>query len=78
MKDRLTERGLGILAALDQVAAKHHSTPTTVALAWLMAQPSVTAPIASATSLEQLEELVASTRLSLDRASLELLNNASA
>jgi aryl-alcohol dehydrogenase-like predicted oxidoreductase len=78
MRERLTDRGLGILAALDQVAAEHHATPASVALAWLMAQPSVTAPIVSATSLGQLDELVASTRLSLDRASLELLNRASA
>ncbi|PMX30471.1 alcohol dehydrogenase, partial [Pseudomonas sp. FW301-21B01] len=49
----LNERGLRILGALDRVAERHGSTPATVALAWLIARPSVTAPIASATSVEQ-------------------------
>jgi aryl-alcohol dehydrogenase-like predicted oxidoreductase len=74
----LNERGLRILAALDSVAKQYHATPAGVALAWLIAQPGVTAPIASATSLEQLNELMAGTRLSLDPASLELLNQVSA
>ncbi len=67
-----------ILAALDQVAAKHTSTPARVALAWLIARPSITAPIASATSLAQLNDLIESTRLHLDEASIETLNQASA
>jgi aryl-alcohol dehydrogenase-like predicted oxidoreductase len=78
MKKYLNPRGYRILAALDEVAAQHASTPASVALAWLMARPSITAPIASATNLKQLETLVAATRLTLDEASIELLNQASA
>jgi aryl-alcohol dehydrogenase-like predicted oxidoreductase len=63
---KLNERGLRILAALDEVAARTKSAPASVALAWLMARPGITAPIASATTLEQLEELIAATRLKLD------------
>ncbi|MBI3872636.1 MAG: aldo/keto reductase [candidate division Zixibacteria bacterium] len=75
---RLNERGFRILAALDQVAERHRSTPSRVALAWLLAQPSVTAPIVSATNLEQLGDILASIRLQLDYSSLDLLKNASA
>ncbi len=78
MKDYLNDRGRRILAALDDVAARHGSTPARVALAWLIARPSVTAPIASATSVEQLNDLVAATQLDLDRASVEQLDQASA
>jgi len=53
----LNENGLAVLTALDTVAAKHKSNPASVALAWLLAQPLVTAPIVSATSLEQLNSL---------------------
>lgn len=74
----LDARGLRILAALDQVAAQHASTPAQVALAWQMARPAITAPIASATSLAQLEGLVAATRLQLDAAAIEALDRASA
>ncbi|HST90480.1 MAG TPA: aldo/keto reductase, partial [Ktedonobacterales bacterium] len=52
----LDERGFRILAALDEVAARHRAAPAQVALAWLIARPGVTAPIASATTLEQLAE----------------------
>ena len=75
---RMNERGFRILAALDQVSVKLNSNPAQVALAWLMTRPAVTAPIVSATSLEQLGELIASTQLRLDPASMELLNQASA
>jgi aryl-alcohol dehydrogenase-like predicted oxidoreductase len=74
----LNARGLRILSALDEVAARTKSTPAGVALAWLMARPSITAPIASATSLEQLEELIAATRLTLDAEAMQLLDGASA
>lgn len=74
----LDARGQRILGALDAVAAQAGSTPTRVALAWLMAQPAVTAPIASATSASQLAELVAAGNLALDPAALKLLNDASA
>ncbi len=71
-------RGLAILAALDAVAARHRANPTRVALAWLMARPGVTAPIASATSLDQLHDLIEATRLMLDREDIALLDRASA
>ncbi len=74
----MNERGLRIVNALDQVAKEQGSTPARVALAWLMARPSITAPIASATSLEQLDELVEATRLKLDARAIEVLNEASA
>ncbi len=74
----LNERGLRILAALDEVAARTGSTPASVALAWLMARPGITAPIASATRLDQLEELIAATRLKLDADTAKLLDEASA
>ena len=78
VKHHLNERGLRILGALDQVAADHSATPARVALAWLIAQPTVTAPIASATSLTQLDELVKATELKLDGQALARLNEASA
>jgi aryl-alcohol dehydrogenase-like predicted oxidoreductase len=78
VKKYLNERGFGILGALDQVAKTHGSTPTRVALAWLLAQPSVTAPIASVTNLHQLHELLGAADLKLDPESLEKLNQASA
>ena len=78
MKKYLNERGFRIVDALDQVAAQYQSKPAQVALAWLIARPSITAPIASATSLEQLDDLVAATKLELDQAAIELLNQASA
>ncbi len=74
----LNERGLRILAALDEVAARYSSTPAQVATAWLMAQPGVTSPIASATSLAQLAQLVAASRLKLDAQAMSTLNQASA
>jgi aryl-alcohol dehydrogenase-like predicted oxidoreductase len=78
VKKYLNERGFQILGALDQVAKTHSSTPTGVALAWLLAQPSVTAPIASATNLDQLHELISAADLKLDHESLEKLNHVSA
>jgi aryl-alcohol dehydrogenase-like predicted oxidoreductase len=78
VKQYLNERGFRILQALDQVASELDSTPARVSLAWLMARPSMTAPIASATSLEQLNDLIEATRLELDASSMELLNKASA
>jgi aryl-alcohol dehydrogenase-like predicted oxidoreductase len=78
VKKYLDERGFRILAALDQVAAALHSTPGKVAIAWLIARPSITAPIASATSVEQLHDLVDAANLTLDAQSIETLNRASA
>jgi aryl-alcohol dehydrogenase-like predicted oxidoreductase len=77
-KKYLNDRGFRILQALDQVAEKHQTTPAQVALAWLMARPSITAPIASATSVEQMNDLVAATQFELDSSSIDLLNQASA
>ena len=77
VKKYLNERGFRIVDALNQVASQYHSTPAQVALAWLIAHPSITAPIASATSLEQLSDLVEATKLDLDQAATELLNQAS-
>jgi len=74
----LNPRGLQILTALDRVAARHGSTPASVALAWLIARPSVTAPIASATSLQQLESLVAAVHLTLTSTDIRELDDASA
>jgi len=78
MKKYLNERGLRILAALDAVAARLSATPAQVALAWLMAQPAVTAPIASATSLGQLEQIMGALELTLDEDALRELGEASA
>jgi aryl-alcohol dehydrogenase-like predicted oxidoreductase len=74
----VNERGFRILKALDQVAKQLNSKPASIALAWLIASPSITAPIASATSLEQLNDLIQATRLELDHSSMQLLNQASA
>lgn len=78
VKKYLNARGFRILDALDQVAAQYNSTPAHISLAWLMARPSITAPIASATSLDQLNDLIEATKLELDQGAIELLNEASA
>ena len=78
LKKHLHPRGHAILAALDAVAARLSSTPAQVALAWLMTRPSVVAPIASATNLDQLAEIMASMRLDLDADALRELDAASA
>jgi aryl-alcohol dehydrogenase-like predicted oxidoreductase len=70
-------RGFAILDALDDVAAHHRATPAQVALAWLIAQPAVTAPIASATSLKQLEDIMKAPRVALTQDDLKMLNAAS-
>jgi aryl-alcohol dehydrogenase-like predicted oxidoreductase len=72
----LNERGLRILAALDDVGRRYRASPATVALAWQMARPSITAPIASATTVAQLTELAAATQLELDQAAIEQLDTA--
>jgi aryl-alcohol dehydrogenase-like predicted oxidoreductase len=74
----VNKRGFRILTALDQVAKQLNSKPASVALAWLIARPGITAPLASATSLEQLDDLINATRLQLDRSSIGLLDQASA
>lgn len=72
-----TERGQKVLAALDQVAAETGATPAQAALAWVMARPGLTAPIASATSVDQLEELMGAARLTLSDAQMATLTAAS-
>ena len=72
----LDDRGKRILRALDDVAERHNATPAEVAVAWLIAREGVTAPIASATSLEQLESLVRATRLALPPDDVEALTRA--
>ncbi|VCU68127.1 General stress protein 69 [Pigmentiphaga humi] len=73
----LNERGMAILAALDQVSSRLGTTQAAVALAWLLHQPAVTAPIASATSEAQLDSLQAAANLKLDADALSLLDHAS-
>lgn len=73
----LNDRGFRIVTALDQIAAQLGSTPGKVAIAWLLARPSITAPIASATNLDQLRDLIEAVNLKLDAAAIELLNQAS-
>ena len=77
VKKYLNERGYRILEALGRVAQQHNVTPAQAALAWLIAQPTITAPIASATNLEQLNQLIQATTLELDPSSMALLNQAS-
>lgn len=74
----LNERGLKILEVMDQVAERYSVTVAQIAVAWMVAQPSITAPIASATKIEQLEELIKATQLTLDQDALDVLNKASA
>jgi aryl-alcohol dehydrogenase-like predicted oxidoreductase len=77
VKKYLNDRGFRILKALDQVAKQYGSTPAKVSLAWIISRPSITAPISSATTLEQLNDLIEATNLQLDHPSIELLNQAS-
>ena len=73
----LNDRGQRILAALDTVAARTRSKPGQVAIAWLLAQPGVTAPIASASSLSQLAELESALRIKVSADDISLLDQAS-
>lgn len=76
VKAYLDARGMRILAALDAVSARRGATQAEVALAWAMARPGVTAPIASATTLEQAESLIRSAALRLDNADMAELDKA--
>ena len=78
MRRQLNERGIRILDTLSEVAREAGATPAQIALAWLLGRPSVTAPIASATSVEQLEELLGATELQLSRSAIDRLERASA
>lgn len=78
VKKYLNAHGLKVLATLDEIAAAHKATTAQIALAWLIARPGITAPIASATSVEQLQELVGAATLSLSASEIEALNQVSA
>ncbi len=78
MKKYMNPRGMKILDALDDVARRCHATPAQVSLAWLTARPGVTAPIASATSVDQLQELLRAVTLKLDTEAMRELDAASA
>jgi aryl-alcohol dehydrogenase-like predicted oxidoreductase len=73
----MNSRGFRILAALDEVAAEYGATPAQIALAWLMAKPPVTAPIASATSVKQLDELMGAAQIALEGEAIGKLDRAS-
>jgi len=77
-KEYLNERGWRILAALEAIAARHEAKLAEIALAWLIARPGVTAPIASATTLPQVESLIRSASIALARVDIEELDRASA
>ena len=77
VKKYLNERGRRVLDALDSAASQLKATPAQVALAWQMARPGLTAPIASATSRAQLEELAGAARLTLDAATIAGIDAAS-
>lgn len=77
VKKYLTDRGMRILKALDEVSAQYNTKPAAVALAWLIARPTITAPIASATSIPQLNELTLAATLQLNNEAIDKLTNAS-
>ncbi len=79
MKQRyVNDRGLRILTALEEVAEEQNATPAEVALAWLIAQPGIVAPIIGVRSVAQLNDLVNVGRLRLNKRQLDLLSTASA
>jgi aryl-alcohol dehydrogenase-like predicted oxidoreductase len=73
----LDAAGFKVLRALDAVAARYNAKPGQIALAWLIARPSITAPIASATNLAQLDELVKAVDIKLDRDAIDEIDRAS-
>ncbi|WP_333852351.1 aldo/keto reductase [Epilithonimonas sp.] len=77
IKKYFDDKGKAVLAALDKISEKHQSQPATVALAWLIANPLITAPIVSATSERQLQTIFDAPKLQLDSEDLEILNQAS-
>jgi aryl-alcohol dehydrogenase-like predicted oxidoreductase len=78
VKKYITPKGLGVLKALDDAAKKHNANPTQITLAWLMQRKAITAPIVSATSLQQLKDLIASPNVKLDAADVAAIDKASA
>lgn len=77
IKKFMNERGMRILDALDNVATEYNSTPAAIALAWLIKRPGVVAPIASATSIGQLNQITAAAAIRLSRDAVDLLDTAS-
>ncbi|MCF2148589.1 aldo/keto reductase [Desmonostoc muscorum LEGE 12446] len=77
IKKYLNPRGFAILEAIYRVAKTYNSTPTQVSLAWLIANPTITAPIVSATNLDQLNDIIKAVNLHLDQDAISLLNQAS-
>ncbi len=77
VKTYLNARGLGILTALDTVAARHNATPAQIALAWLISRPLVTAPIVSATSRKQLDDILRAPSIRLSEDDMSMLDTAS-
>lgn len=75
LKKYLNAKGMNTLAALDKIADKHSTSPATIATAWVLAQPAVTAPIVSASHSEQLASLLAAPHIALDKDDLNLLDN---
>lgn len=73
----LNPKGMEVLKALDEISSKHQTKPATVALAWLLSNPLITAPIVSATSESQLETLFSAPKLQLDSADIDRLNKVS-
>ena len=78
VKKYLNDHGFARAEGARRGRGRHNATPAQVALAWLIARPSVTAPIASATSLEQLHDILKAVELKLDAQDIETLNAASA
>jgi len=74
----MNDRGFTVLAAVEKVAAGVGATPAQVALSWLAHRPGITAPIASATSVTQLKEIVGAIELKLDAEATKTLDQASA
>jgi len=78
VKKYLDEKGIRVLEALDKISEKHDTTQASISLAWLMARPTITSPIVSATSLKQMESIIKAPQLKLDREDMDLLNEVSA
>ncbi len=78
IKTFLNDRGFKILKALDEVSEQYNSSPASIALAWLMARPSITAPIASVTNLDQLKDLTSAASIKLNTEDISILDEASA
>jgi aryl-alcohol dehydrogenase-like predicted oxidoreductase len=77
VKKYMTPQGFQVLRVLDEIAQEYHTTPAQITLAWLLARPSVTSPIVSATSVAQLNDIVKAADIKLDQAAVQRLNEVS-